>query len=131
MTVATKPESPQFKSTATGRMKALVYHGPGKRAWEETPRPAIQNATDSNVYACALAAFDDLNDCSLSSIGRVRMEGRRIRAAGPTNRVYPAVLSDCHLIPTGWYAENPINTSVVSSEKKLLGPHTLICIDGD
>ena len=22
-------------------MKALVYHGPGKRAWESKPRPAI------------------------------------------------------------------------------------------
>ena len=49
MTVAAEPESPQTKSTATGRMKALVYHGPGKRAWEETPRPAIQNATDAIV----------------------------------------------------------------------------------
>ena len=49
MTVATEPASPQTTSTATGRMKALVYHGPGKRAWEETPRPAIQNATDAIV----------------------------------------------------------------------------------
>jgi len=30
-------------------MKALVYHGPGKRAWEEKPRPTIQNATDAVV----------------------------------------------------------------------------------
>ena len=49
MTVATEPASPQTTSTATGRMKALVYHGPGKRAWEETPRPAIQNPTDAIV----------------------------------------------------------------------------------
>ena len=49
MTVATEPASPHTTSTATGRMKALVYHGPGKRAWEETPRPAIQNATDAIV----------------------------------------------------------------------------------
>ena len=49
MTVATELESPQIKSTGAGRMKALVYHGPGKRAWEETPRPAIQNATDAIV----------------------------------------------------------------------------------
>ena len=49
MTVATRPASPQTKSTGTGRMKALVYHGPGKRAWEETPRPAIQNTTDAIV----------------------------------------------------------------------------------
>ena len=40
MNVATELESPQTKSVAAGRMKALVYHGPGKRAWEETPRPA-------------------------------------------------------------------------------------------
>ena len=49
MNVATELESPQTKSAATGRMKAMVYHGPGKRAWEETPRPAIQNSTDAIV----------------------------------------------------------------------------------
>ena len=49
MTAATEPASRQTKSTATGRMKALVYHGPGKRAWEEAPRPAIQNTTDAIV----------------------------------------------------------------------------------
>jgi alcohol dehydrogenase len=30
-------------------MKALVYHGPGKRSWEEKPRPALQAATDAIV----------------------------------------------------------------------------------
>jgi len=49
MTVATEPASPQTTSTATGRMKALVYHGPGQRAWEEAPRPTIQNPTDAIV----------------------------------------------------------------------------------
>ena len=49
MTAATEPASPQTRSTATGRMKALVYHGPGHRAWEETPRPAIQSPTDAIV----------------------------------------------------------------------------------
>ena len=49
MPVATEPGSPQSKSAAKARMKALVYHGPGKRAWEETPRPAIQNTTDAIV----------------------------------------------------------------------------------
>jgi len=27
-------------------MKALVYHGPGKRGWEEKPKPTIKNSTD-------------------------------------------------------------------------------------
>lgn len=30
-------------------MKALVFHGPGKRSWEERPRPAIDKPTDAVV----------------------------------------------------------------------------------
>jgi alcohol dehydrogenase len=30
-------------------MKALVYHGPGSKAWEEVPRPALQADTDAVV----------------------------------------------------------------------------------
>jgi alcohol dehydrogenase len=30
-------------------MKALVYHGPGKKSWEEKPRPALIEATDAIV----------------------------------------------------------------------------------
>jgi alcohol dehydrogenase len=30
-------------------MKALVYHGPGRRSWEEKPRPEIQKPTDAIV----------------------------------------------------------------------------------
>jgi alcohol dehydrogenase len=30
-------------------MKALVYHGPGKKAWEEKPKPAIKEPTDAII----------------------------------------------------------------------------------
>jgi alcohol dehydrogenase len=30
-------------------MKALVYHGPGKKAWEEKPKPVIKEPTDAIV----------------------------------------------------------------------------------
>ena len=30
-------------------MKALVYHGPGKKSWEEKPKPQIQQSTDAIV----------------------------------------------------------------------------------
>jgi alcohol dehydrogenase len=30
-------------------MKAIVYHGPGKRAWEEKPEPRIKEASDAVV----------------------------------------------------------------------------------
>ena len=39
-----------ISGTGTGlTMKALVYHGPGKRAWEEKPRPALADAGDAIV----------------------------------------------------------------------------------
>src|SRR5690349_23841365 len=30
-------------------MKALVYHGPGRRAWADKPVPALQHPTDALV----------------------------------------------------------------------------------
>src|ERR1700674_2541186 len=30
-------------------MRALVYHGPGKRAWENKPRPTLQDSSDAIV----------------------------------------------------------------------------------
>lgn len=42
------PASAATLSTGT-TMKALVYHGPGKRAWEDKPRPAIQDPSDAIV----------------------------------------------------------------------------------
>jgi alcohol dehydrogenase len=35
-------------------MKALVYHGPGKKAWEEVPRPTIAADTDAIVRVDAV-----------------------------------------------------------------------------
>ena len=35
--------------STTATMKALVYHGPGKRAWEDKPRPTIQHPSDAIV----------------------------------------------------------------------------------
>jgi alcohol dehydrogenase len=35
--------------SASTSMKALVYHGPGERSWEEKPRPNIQDTGDAIV----------------------------------------------------------------------------------
>jgi alcohol dehydrogenase len=35
-------------------MKALVYHGPGKKAWEEVPKPTVQADTDAIVRVDAV-----------------------------------------------------------------------------
>ena len=42
-------KTPPRAKAAAKTMKALVYHGPGKRAWEETPRPALREASDALV----------------------------------------------------------------------------------
>ena len=50
MTTAELEVSPVIAThSATATMKALVYHGPGKRAWEDKPRPRIQDAGDAIV----------------------------------------------------------------------------------
>jgi alcohol dehydrogenase len=42
--------APQDISARKGlTMKALVYHGPGQRAWEDKPRPMIREASDAIV----------------------------------------------------------------------------------
>ena len=43
-----KANPPHGKSSA-GTMKALVYHGPNHREWENKPQPAIQKPTDAVV----------------------------------------------------------------------------------
>ncbi|WP_086664519.1 zinc-dependent alcohol dehydrogenase family protein [Lentzea kentuckyensis] len=35
-------------------MKALVYHGPGKRVWEDVPKPEIKDSTDAIVRVTAV-----------------------------------------------------------------------------
>jgi alcohol dehydrogenase len=45
--MATKPAGDSNSKGSS--MKALVYHGPGKRAWEDKPRPALQAGSDAIV----------------------------------------------------------------------------------
>ncbi len=49
-TVESLVEQPRHDDVRpSARMNALVYHGPGKRAWEDRPRPAIREASDAIV----------------------------------------------------------------------------------
>jgi alcohol dehydrogenase len=43
------PTTSTANLSTTTTMKALVYHGPGQRAWEDKPRPAIQDPSDAIV----------------------------------------------------------------------------------
>jgi alcohol dehydrogenase len=35
-------------------MRALVYHGPGQKAWEESPKPQVTEDTDAVVRVDAV-----------------------------------------------------------------------------
>src|SRR6266508_2907255 len=43
---STSSPTGEWKRAKGGAVKALVYHGPGQRAWDEVPAPTIQQATD-------------------------------------------------------------------------------------
>jgi alcohol dehydrogenase len=135
MTVATEPESPPSKSTATTRMKALVYHGPGKRAWEDTPRPAIQKATDAlvRITTSTICGTDlhilkgDLPSVASGrilgheGIGVVMEVGTAVTAVGPGDRVIISCVTACgkcdycrkgmysHCRDGGWILGNTID----------------------
>ncbi len=135
MTVATEPASPHTESTATGRMKALVYHGPGKRAWEETPRPTIQNATDAivRITTSTICGTDlhilkgDLPSVTPGrilgheGIGVVTEVGTAVTAVHPGDRVIISCVTTCgkcdycrkamysHCRDGGWILGNTID----------------------
>ncbi|HZX57851.1 MAG TPA: zinc-dependent alcohol dehydrogenase family protein [Mucilaginibacter sp.] len=46
--------------TTTKTMKALVYHGPGKKSWEDKPVPTIQVPTDAivKIYKTTICGTD-------------------------------------------------------------------------
>lgn len=49
MTTAVQTLEATLETKAVSTMKALVYHGPGKRAWEEKPVPTLREAGDAIV----------------------------------------------------------------------------------
>lgn len=44
-----RPHGAPTKNAGARTMHALVYHGPGERAWEERPRPLLEYPTDAIV----------------------------------------------------------------------------------
>jgi len=49
MSVESLPERATNDSSVNGVMKALVYHGPGQRTWENKPKPTIRERGDAIV----------------------------------------------------------------------------------
>ena len=90
-------------------MKALVYHGPGRRSWEAVPRPELQVATD------AIVRVDEVTICGTDlhilkgdvpevepgrilgheAVGTVIAAGDAVTTVKPGDRVLVSCISAC------------------------------------
>lgn len=90
-------------------MKALVYHGPGRRVWEERPRPAIEAPTDaivriSTTTICGTDLHILKGDVSTVAEGRilghegvgiVEQIGKSVTAVQPGDKVLISCITSC------------------------------------
>ncbi len=90
-------------------MKALVYHGPGNKAWEEVPDPRIIDDTDAiigvdTVTICGtdlhilkgdVPAVTDGRILGHEAVGTVEEVGRAVTTVRPGDRVLVSCVSSC------------------------------------
>ena len=90
-------------------MHALVYHGPGKKAWEEVPEPTIQDSTDAIVRVdtttiCGtdlhilkgdVPAVTDGRILGHEAVGTVEQVGAGVTTLEPGDRVLVSCISAC------------------------------------
>jgi len=90
-------------------MKALVYHGPGNKAWEEVPQPAIVDDTDAIVQVDAtticgtdlhilkgdVPAVTDGRILGHEAVGTVHAVGAGVKTLAVGDRVLVSCVSAC------------------------------------
>ncbi|HVJ98898.1 MAG TPA: zinc-dependent alcohol dehydrogenase family protein [Acidimicrobiia bacterium] len=90
-------------------MKALVYHGPGNKAWEEVPRPEIIDDTDAivRVDAVTICGTDlhilkgdvpEVTDGRIlghEAVGTVESVGAGVKNVKPGDRVLVSCITAC------------------------------------
>jgi alcohol dehydrogenase len=90
-------------------MRALVYHGPGNKAWEEVPKPEVIDDTDAIVRVDAtticgtdlhilkgdLPAVTDGRILGHEAVGTVDAVGAGVRNVKPGDRVLVSCVSMC------------------------------------
>jgi alcohol dehydrogenase len=95
-------------------MKALVYHGPGKRAWEDKPKPALQAPTDAIVRIARtticgtdlhilkgdVATVTDGRILGHEGVGIVEEAGAGVSTFRKGDRVLVSCISSCGKCPS-------------------------------
>jgi alcohol dehydrogenase len=90
-------------------MKALVYHGPGRKSWEEVPDPQLRDDTDAVVRVDAVTicgtdlhilkgdvpAVTDGRILGHEAVGTVLEVGSAVKTVRPGDRVLVSCISAC------------------------------------
>ena len=90
-------------------MKALVYHGPGRKAWEDVPDPQLQADTDAIVRVDAVTicgtdlhilkgdvpAVGDGRILGHEAVGTVQSVGSAVRNVKPGDKVLVSCITSC------------------------------------
>jgi alcohol dehydrogenase len=107
--MAREPGRSRVVEMKGGAMKALVYHGPGERSWDEMPDPKIEEATD------AIVRIDSATICGTDlhilkgdvpevrpgtilgheAVGTVVETGSAVTALAPGDRVLVSCITSC------------------------------------
>jgi len=90
-------------------MRALVYHGPGRKSWEEHPDPVLQDATDAiigvdttticgtdlHILKGDVPAVEDGRILGHEAVGTVEAVGDAVTTLRPGDRVLVSCISAC------------------------------------
>ena len=90
-------------------MKALVYHGPGRRSWEDVPEPSIKEpedaivrvdavticGTDLHILKGDVATAEAPRVLGHEAVGTVEHVGAGVRSVQPGDRVLVSCISAC------------------------------------
>jgi alcohol dehydrogenase len=90
-------------------MGALVYHGPGRRAWEQRPRPAIQEpgdavvrvttsticGTDLHILKGDVSSVGDGRILGHEAVGVVEEVGAGVSSLNPGQKVLVSCITSC------------------------------------
>ena len=92
-----------------GLMRALVYHGPGEKAWQEMPKPEVVNDTDAIVHVDVVTicgtdlhilkgdvpAVTDGRILGHEAVGTVEAVGSGVKTVKVGDRVLVSCISSC------------------------------------
>ena len=109
MTTAQLKRPTASAATLSTSMKALVYHGPGKFAWEDKPHPVIQDpgdalvrittstiyGTDLHILKGDLPSVTDGRILGHEGIGVIEQVGTGVSAFHPGDRVIISCVTAC------------------------------------